>query len=47
MELCAIKNKKCYEIAILKAQEIVWLEQLESKYLVSWFFCHSVLFNLS
>lgn len=23
MELCAIKNEKCYEIAILKAQGIV------------------------
>lgn len=31
MELCAKKKEKCYEIAILKAQGIVWIEQLESK----------------
>lgn len=31
MELCAVKNEKYYEIAMLKAQEIFWAEQLESK----------------
>lgn len=31
MELCAIKSDKYYEIAMLKAQEPIQTEQLESK----------------